>query len=348
VGELSPRKPKWLRIRLRTTPEFQEVRRSMRELSLNTVCEEARCPNIFECWSERTATFMILGDICTRRCGFCAVTSGRPNPGVDADEPRHLAEAVAKLGIGHAVITSVDRDDLPDGGASHFAAVIRALRERVPECAVEILTPDFKGVDDPLTPILAARPDIFSHNVETVPRLYRTARPGSSYRASLALLAEAVRRGAPRVKTGVMVGLGESREELAATLRDIRDTGTAVLTIGQYLQPTTEHLPVARYVPPAEFDEIRSEGLALGFDHVEAGPLVRSSYHARDHYGPGGPPVAQTPDGVAGGSRLAAEAELGQAAETVPFSVIPAQAGIQSGDRIERRPGPRPSPVRQT
>ena len=291
VAGLSPSKPRWLRIRLRTTPEFQEVRRSLRELSLNTVCEEARCPNIFECWSERTATFMILGDICTRRCGFCAVTSGRPTPGVDADEPRHLAEAVAKLGIRHAVITSVDRDDLPDGGANHFAAVMGALRERVPECAIEILTPDFKGVDDPLTPILAARPDIFSHNIETVPRLYRTARPGSSYRASLALLAEAVRRGAPRVKTGVMVGLGENREELAATFRDIRDTGTAVLTIGQYLQPTTEHLPVARYVPPAEFEEIRSEGLALGFDHVEAGPLVRSSYHARDHYGPGGPPV---------------------------------------------------------
>jgi lipoic acid synthetase len=299
-------KPEWLRIRLRTTPEFQEVRRSMRELSLNTVCEEARCPNIYECWSERTATFMILGDVCTRRCGFCAVTSGRPNAGVDADEPRHLAEAVAKLGIRHAVITSVDRDDLPDGGSAHFAAVMRALRERVPECAVEILTPDFKGVDDPLTPILAARPDIFSHNVETVPRLYRTARPGSSYTASLALLAEAVRRCAPRVKTGVMVGLGESHEELAATLRDIRDTGTAVLTVGQYLQPTTEHLPVARYVPPAEFEEIRAEGIALGFDHVEAGPLVRSSYHARDHYGAGGLSAARPETQVAGRSRLSA------------------------------------------
>jgi len=278
-------KPEWLRIRLRTSPEFQDVRRSMRELSLNTVCEEARCPNIYECWSERTATFMILGDVCTRRCGFCAVTSGRPSPGVDPDEPRHLAEAVAKLGIKHAVITSVDRDDLPDGGAGHFAAVIGALRERVPECAVEILTPDFKGVEDPLTPILAARPDIFSHNVETVPRLYRSARPGSSYPASLALLAEAARRGAPRVKTGVMVGLGEERDELLATLGDIRGTGAAVLTVGQYLRPTTGHLPVARYVPPAEFDEIRAQALGLGFDHVEAGPLVRSSYHARDHYG---------------------------------------------------------------
>jgi len=290
MPSVSPAEPKppWLRIRLRTGPGYHEVRRSMDELNLHTVCEEARCPNIYECWSDRTATFMILGDVCTRRCGFCAVTSGRPAPGVDPGEPRRLAEAVERLGLKHAVITSVDRDDLPDGGAAHFAAVVRAVRERVPGCAVEILTPDFKGTADPLAVILPERPAIFSHNIETVPRLYRSARPGSSYRASLALLAEAARRGAARVKTGLMVGLGETRPELSETMADVRATGTEVLTIGQYLRPTLEHLPVARYVPPQEFDELRAEGLGLGFDHVEAGPLVRSSYHARDHYGPAG------------------------------------------------------------
>ncbi len=277
-------KPEWLKIRLKTGPNFNKVRRSMRELSLNTVCEEARCPNIYECWSDQVATFMILGEICTRRCGFCAVTTGLPSPGVDPDEPRHLAEAVERLDLKHAVITSVDRDDLPDRGAAHFAAVIEAIRERVPDCKVEILTPDFKGASDPLTVILAARPDIFSHNMETVARMYRLARPGSSYRASLALLAEAVRRGAARVKTGMMLGLGETRAELLTTFEDIRETGTEVLTLGQYLRPTQDHLPVTRYVPPDEFDEIRIEALAFGFDHVEAGPLVRSSYHARDHY----------------------------------------------------------------
>jgi lipoic acid synthetase len=279
------RKPDWLRIRLRTGPNYNKVRRSMRDLSLNTVCEEARCPNIFECWSDQTATFMILGDVCTRRCGFCAVTTGLPKAGPDPDEPRHLAEAVKRLDLKHAVITSVDRDDLPDRGAAHFAAVIREVRRQVPECKVEILTPDFKGADDPLRVILEAGPDIFSHNIETVPRMYREARPGSSYQASLELLADAVRRGAARVKTGLMVGLGETRPELSETFRDIRDTGTEVLTLGQYLQPTPQHLPVARFMPPEEFDELRREALALGFDHVEAGPLVRSSYHARDHYG---------------------------------------------------------------
>ena len=278
------RKPDWLRIRMQTGPGFQDVRRSIRDLSLHTVCEEARCPNIYECWSDRTATFMILGDVCTRRCGFCAVTSGRPTAGVDPEEPGRLAQAVERIGLRHAVITSVDRDDLPDGGAAHFAAVVRAVGTRVPECAVEILTPDFKGVEDPLGVILESGPDIFSHNVETVPRLYRSARPGSSYRASLDLLAAAVHRRAPRVKTGIMVGLGETRDEVSETLRDIRACGTAVLTIGQYLQPTPRHLPVARFLHPTEFDELRVEALALGFDHVESGPLVRSSYHARDHY----------------------------------------------------------------
>ena len=291
-------KPPWLRIKLATGPEYQEVRGMMRGLRLNTVCEEARCPNIYECWGDRTATFMILGEICTRRCGFCAVTSGRPQ-GVDPEEPAHLAEAVARLGLEHAVITSVDRDDLPDGGADHFAAVIRAVRERNPGCGVEILTPDFKGVPDALDRILPAGPVVFSHNLETVPRLYRDARPGSKFDRSLGLLREAaVRRdrslvcagGAsadspkpPLIKTGLMLGLGETRAELLETIEAAREAGVEILTLGQYLRPTLEHLPVARYVPPGEFGEIGSAAKALGFKHVESGPLVRSSYHAKRH-----------------------------------------------------------------
>jgi lipoic acid synthetase len=282
-------KPPWLRIRLKTGPEYQEVRGLMRGLRLNTVCEEARCPNIYECWGERTATFMILGDVCTRRCGFCAVTTGRPSPGVDPDEPRHLAEAVARLGLEHAVVTSVDRDDLEDGGAAHFAAVIRAVRERSPGCGVEVLTPDFKGVPDAALRILPAGPLVFSHNLETVPRLYRDARPGSRYARSLALLREAAgwraaRGGAvPLIKTGVMVGLGESRDELLETFREARRAGVDILTIGQYLRPTLRHLPVVRYWSPEEFQALAGETRALGFRHVEAGPLVRSSYHAKRH-----------------------------------------------------------------
>jgi lipoic acid synthetase len=295
-------KPPWLRIRLETGPDYQEVRGLMRGLKLNTVCEEARCPNIYECWGERTATFMILGDICTRRCGFCAVTTGRPRPGVDAEEPRHLAEAVARLSLEHAVVTSVDRDDLGDGGADHFAAVIRAVRERNPGCEVEVLTPDFKGVPDAVDRILPAGPVVFSHNLETVPRLYRDARPGSRYERSLALLREAAdwrkahapaAAGAsadagggalrPLIKTGVMVGLGESHHELLDTFRDARSAGVEILTIGQYLRPTLRHLPVARYWTPDEFRSLGEESRRLGFRHVEAGPLVRSSYHAKRH-----------------------------------------------------------------
>jgi lipoic acid synthetase len=253
-------KPPWLRIRLRTGPDYQEVRGLMRGLRLNTVCEEARCPNIYECWGDRTATFMILGDVCTRRCGFCAVTTGRPRPGVDPEEPRHLALAVARLSLEHAVVTSVDRDDLPDGGADHFAAVIRAVRERNPGCEVEVLTPDFKGVPDAVDRILPAGPVVFSHNLETVPRLYRDARPGSRYERSLALLREAADWRAegvatPLIKTGLMVGLGESHHDL----------------------------PVARYWTPDEFRSLGDEARLLGFRHVEAGPLVRSSYHAKRH-----------------------------------------------------------------
>lgn len=292
VGGVSrlPR-PDWLRIRLSTPEPYHRVRRLMEGLNLNTVCEEARCPNIYECWGEHgTATFMILGDTCTRRCGFCAVHTGRPAPGVDADEPARVAEAATAMGLRHVVVTSVDRDDLPDGGAGHFADTIRAIRDQLPEAAVEVLTPDFRGVEDALDIVLEARPEVFSHNMETVPRLYRQARPGSSYDRSLALLAEAaVRRDGGvyegKVKTGLMVGLGETTAELEATIRDIRSAGTEILTIGQYLRPTRDHLPVDRYVHPDEFARLRGFALGLGFSHCESGPLVRSSYHAHEHVG---------------------------------------------------------------
>jgi lipoic acid synthetase len=257
-------------------------------LDLHTVCQEARCPNIYECWGEHgTATFMILGDICTRRCGFCAVTSGRPQPGVDAGEPEHVAEAVAAMGLRHAVITSVDRDDLPDGGARHWARVIEAVHRRNPGCAVEVLTPDFRGVPEALDVVLGAAPEVFSHNMETVPRLYRQARPGSRYDRSLALLAAACGRRdggefAGKIKTGVMLGLGETQEEIRATIADIRRAGVEILTLGQYLQPTAKHLTVDRWVHPEEFAAHRRFALSLGFGHCEAGPLVRSSYHAHE------------------------------------------------------------------
>jgi lipoic acid synthetase len=280
-------KPPWIRIRLETGPEYQEVRHLMRGLSLNTVCEEARCPNIYECWGDRTATFMILGDVCTRTCGFCAVTSGRPKRGVDAGEPDRLAEAVATLGLDHVVVTSVDRDDLDDGGAGHFARVIRAVRARRPECGVEVLTPDFRGVPEAASVILAEGPVVFSHNLETVPRLYRAARPGSRFERSTALLAEATAaRGAadrPLIKTGLMVGLGETRDELLDTFKAARDAGVEILTLGQYLRPTLKHLPVERYLHPDEFTALATDARTLGFRHVEAGPLVRSSYHAKRH-----------------------------------------------------------------
>jgi lipoyl synthase len=282
------RRPDWLKIRLRTDGPFVELRSMVRELRLNTVCTEARCPNIYECWNAGTATFMILGDTCTRRCGFCSVTSGRPAPGVDPAEPARVAEAVARLGLRHAVITSVDRDDLPDGGARHFSDVLLAIRSRVPACDVEVLTPDFKGKPGALDVVLGSRPVVFAHNVETVPSLYRTVRPGSRYHGSLALLWDAARwrderEPALRVKSSLMLGLGEERDEVRAVLGDLRRAGVDVVTLGQYLQPTREHLPVARYVPPAEFEELRREAQGLGFLHVEAGPLVRSSYHAERH-----------------------------------------------------------------
>jgi len=289
-------RPEWLRIKIQTGESFRRVRSMVDELRLHTVCAEARCPNVYECWNAGTATFMILGDTCTRTCGFCNVKSGKPLAGVDPVEPAHVAEAVARLSLGHAVITSVDRDDLPDGGADHFARVIEAIRERSPSCAVEVLTPDFKGKPGALDRVLAARPEVFAHNVETVPRLYRTARRGSSYLGSLALLHAAARwrdEAMPDlvVKSSVMLGLGERRDEVLAVLGDLRRSGVDVLTLGQYLQPSARHLPVERYVPPAEFAELRAEGETLGFRHVESGPLVRSSYHAERHRpGPAPPP----------------------------------------------------------
>lgn len=285
-------RPEWLRIQLKTPRRYHEVRGLVERLNLNTVCEEARCPNIYECWGEHgTATFMILGDICTRRCGFCAVTSGRPAAGVDAEEPAHVAEAIEVMGLRHAVITSVDRDDLPDGGARHFAEVIEAIHGATPDCAVEVLTPDFRGVPEALDIVLGARPEVFSHNMETVPRMYRQARPGSRYARSLELLAEAARRrdaGEYRgvIKTGIMLGLGETPEEVEETLRDIRGAGVQVMTLGQYMQPTRDHLPVDRWVHPNEFAGYRELALELGFDHCESGPLVRSSYHAHEHVAP--------------------------------------------------------------
>ena len=281
-------RPEWLRITIRTDESFRALRSMVSELRLNTVCQEARCPNIYECWNAGTATFMILGDTCTRYCGFCNVRSGKPKPGVDPEEPAHVAEAVARLGLKHAVITSVDRDDLPDGGARHFAAVVGAIRERAGTCAVEVLTPDFKRKHGALDIVLDAKPAVFAHNVETVPRLYKLARPGSSYDGSVGLLAEASarrdREGSPlRVKTSIIAGLGEEDAEILEVLRDLRRAGVDVVTLGQYLQPTPRHLPVARWVPPDTFAAFRTEGLAMGFMHVESGPLVRSSYHAERH-----------------------------------------------------------------
>jgi lipoyl synthase len=289
-------RPHWLKIRLRTDEDFRRVRSLVGELKLNTVCTEARCPNIYECWNAGTATFMILGDTCTRSCGFCSVNSGRPAPGVDTDEPARVADAVARLGLRHAVITSVDRDDLEDGGATHFRDVILAIRARVPACAVEVLTPDFKNIPGALDRVLEARPEVFAHNVETVPRLYRTARRGSSYEGSVALLAAAAaRRDAAlpsmRVKSSVMLGLGERDEEVLAVMGDLRQARVDVLTLGQYLQPTRKHLPVERVLDPSEFERYRALGMELGFLHVESGPLVRSSYHAERH-GPALPTVS--------------------------------------------------------
>ncbi len=279
-------RPEWLKVRANTTGEYEEVRALMRRLSLVTVCEEARCPNIHECWArERTATFMLMGDVCTRHCGFCAVGKGKPGT-LDPREPEHVAQAAAELSLSHAVVTSVNRDDLTDGGAAHFAATIRAIRQRLPDCTVEVLIPDFCGNEEALETVLEEGPEILNHNTETVRRLYRRVRPEARYEQSLELLARADawrrRTGAPiKTKSGVMVGLGETTEELLQTLSDLAAVHCDIATIGQYLQPYEKRLPVEKYYTPAEFDSLRVQGQALGFQRVESGPLVRSSYHAR-------------------------------------------------------------------
>lgn len=276
-------RPPWLRVRFFGGERYQHLKRTMRTLDLHTVCESARCPNMGECWEHGTATFMILGDICTRACGFCAVPSGKPAGPPDEREPARVAEAVARLGLRYAVVTSVNRDDQPDGGAHVFARTIQEIRRRVPGCKVEVLIPDFRGHWDALNTVLGMRPDVLNHNTETVPRLYRQVRKGAVYERSLELLRRS-KEGYPEVptKTGLMLGLGEQKHEVLATLRDLVSQGVDILTLGQYLQPTREHLPVVRYVHPDEFAEFKVLGEAMGFKHVEAGPLVRSSYHASE------------------------------------------------------------------
>ena len=276
------RKPPWFRVRLPGSPGYLRLKQLVRTHGLHTVCEEASCPNISECWHHGTATFMILGDVCTRSCGYCNVKHGTPGA-VDENEPERLAAAVATLGLDYVVVTSVDRDDLPDGGASAFAASIRAIRRGAPGCRVEVLIPDFSGDAGPLEAVLDAGPDILNHNLETVERLYRTARPGGRYRWALGLL-ERARRYRPAVptKSGVMVGLGETAGELVGALADLRSAGCEIVTIGQYLRPSPAHLPVARYYHPDEFAALKQRALDIGFRHVESGPLVRSSYHAHE------------------------------------------------------------------
>ncbi|MDH4066962.1 MAG: lipoyl synthase [Acidobacteriota bacterium] len=281
---IKPREPKpdWLKVRAPGSENYLRLRGIMRDLKLNTVCEDAHCPNIGECWHHGTATFMILGDICTRACAYCAVAHGRPEP-LDEQEPGRVADAVAQMRLKYAVITSVDRDDLPDGGAGIFASTIRGIKQRMPDTRVEVLIPDVKGEYEPLQTVLDARPDILNHNTETVPRLYRMARSGGKYPRTLELLDRA-RSYAPAIptKTGLMVGLGEERDELVQVFRDLRGVGVSILTLGQYLRPSPQHAVMTRYYHPDEFAELRRIGMDLGFVHVEAGPLVRSSYHAHE------------------------------------------------------------------
>jgi lipoic acid synthetase len=279
-------KPSWLRAKAPGGENFHQLKKLARGLGLHTVCESAQCPNIGECWNHKTATFMLLGDICTRRCGFCAVPKGRPQP-LDLDEPRRVAEAVATLGLKHAVITSVNRDDDNLGGARIFAETIRQVREVAPDCRIEVLIPDFQGLDEALQIVLAARPDVLNHNTESVPRLYRVARSGARYERTLRLLENAKKFSAAMginmiTKSGVMVGLGESMTELVDVFADLAARQVDILTVGQYLRPSRDHLPIARFYTPEEFAYLKEEALRLGFRHVESGPLVRSSYHAHE------------------------------------------------------------------
>ena len=274
------RKPGWLKVKSPGGPTYLELKGLMRELGLHTVCEEARCPNIGECWEHKAATFMILGDVCTRNCTYCAVAHGTPKPN-DPEEPARLAEAVARMGLRHVVITSVDRDDLPNGGAEAFAACVREIRARMPETSVEVLIPDFKGSERALGIVMDAEPDILNHNLETTERLYRLARPGGRYDRALELLARAHRLAPDGLtKSGIILGLGEEWDEILRCLRDLRRNQVDIVTLGQYLRPSDGHLPIARYYPPDEFAELREIGLGMGFAHVESSPLTRSSYHA--------------------------------------------------------------------
>jgi lipoyl synthase len=274
-------KPAWLKVRAPGGPKYLRLKGLMREWNLHSVCEEAHCPNIGECWEDLTATFMILGDVCTRNCGYCAVTHGRPQ-WEDREEPERVGRAVGELGLEHVVITSVNRDDLADGGAAHFAATVGAIRRHAPGCRVELLIPDFQGSAAALATVIAAAPDILNHNTETVSRLYKVARHGGRYERTLELFRRA-RQAAPGLltKSGIILGLGEERDELVATIRDLRAVDVNILTLGQYLRPSAQHLPVARYYHPDEFRELAGIGHAMGFAHVESGPLVRSSYHAK-------------------------------------------------------------------
>jgi lipoic acid synthetase len=275
-------KPEWLRAKAPVGDNFHNLKKLARGLGLHTVCESAQCPNIGECWNHKTATFMLLGDICTRRCGFCAVPKGKPQP-IDLDEPRRVAEAVATLGLKHAVVTSVNRDDDNVGGARIFAETIREIRELVPDCRIEVLIPDFQGLEESLQIVLGAQPDVLNHNTETVPRLYRVVRSGARYERTLTLLENAKKISPGMVtKSGVMVGLGETTDELIEVFRDLGTRGVDILTVGQYLRPSKDHLPIARFYAPEEFVALKREALRFGFRHVESGPLVRSSYHAHE------------------------------------------------------------------
>lgn len=285
TGEVAPadlreKRPEWLKVKFPSGPNFFELKQLVRQNNLHTVCEEAHCPNIGDCWERRTATFMILGSVCTRSCGFCAIDTGRP-PEYDVLEPGRVAAAVGRLNLKHVVITSVARDELADGGSEIFARTIRAIHRRVPDCSVEVLIPDFKGDREALQTVVDAGPEILNHNTETVRRLHRRVRVQAKYERTLELLRRAKEMN-PRMvtKSGIMVGLGERREEISEALADLRAANVDALTVGQYLRPSREHLPLERYYTPGEFADIKSEGLSLGFSHVESGPLVRSSYHA--------------------------------------------------------------------
>lgn len=277
---LPDRKPSWLKVKAPGGPQYLRLTHLMRELNLHTVCEEAHCPNVGECWDHGTATFMILGDVCTRNCAYCAVAHGRP-PKYDIDEPARVASAIGEMQLRHAVITSVDRDDLPDFGAFIFAETIRQIKQRLPDCSVEVLVPDFQGSEDSIRTVLEARPDIYNHNTETVPRLYKRCRPGGRYERVMQIFRTS-KRIAPDIptKTGIILGMGETLEEVELVMRDLRAVDVDILTLGQYLRPSADHIPIDRYVTPEEFRQMREIGMAMGFRHVESGPLVRSSYHA--------------------------------------------------------------------